>query len=394
MDNGGVFKARPRCRVAYVSASTVPSEQASAVNVVHMSNAIADLGHFVDLYAYVPQRGESGSLETYGIMSRSVRLIGTARPRQLPDRVEGPVAVLGLSLKLLWQDLLKPYHMLIGRNALPLLIMAVVRRRRIVYEMHGISNGRLINGIERALLNAQRTIKVVAISEVLRQDILIRYGLEPDSVITLHDGAVPQTGKIPILAREGGHSRDGFCVGLLATAKRGKGHEIVAALAARLPLISFHVIGARRQDYLELIGRPPTENIHFHGYIAHAETAHILGRMDVLLAPIQRDVVLKNRRRSNIGRWTSPLKLFEYMAVQAPIVASRVPTVAEVLTDGESALLCDPESPGEWEQALIRLRDDAELRLRLAERAYELLVEEYSWTQRAQKLSHALECGN
>ena len=52
--------------------------------------------------------------------------------------------------------------------------------------------------------------------------------------------------------------------------------------------------------------------------------------------------------------FTSPLKLFDYMAAGAPIVASDLPTVREVLTDGDNALLVPPGRPVDALAAAIR----------------------------------------
>ena len=41
----------------------------------------------------------------------------------------------------------------------------------------------------------------------------------------------------------------------------------------------------------------------------------------------------------------SPLKMFEYMASKRPIVASRLPSIEEVLKDKHNAILCEPDNP-------------------------------------------------
>src|SRR5262249_13241169 len=58
-------------------------------------------------------------------------------------------------------------------------------------------------------------------------------------------------------------------------------------------------------------------------------------------------LVLPNSRAEPISaRYTSPLKLFEYMAAGRPIVASDLPSLREVLTGGRNAVLVPPDDPG------------------------------------------------
>lgn len=83
--------------------------------------------------------------------------------------------------------------------------------------------------------------------------------------------------------------------------------------------------------------------------------------------------------------YTSPLKLFEAMASGRPIVASDLPSIREVLTDGENALLVPPGDPKTLAAAIERLLQDRTLGSRLAARAFED-VKSYSWHARAEKI--------
>jgi glycosyltransferase involved in cell wall biosynthesis len=59
---------------------------------------------------------------------------------------------------------------------------------------------------------------------------------------------------------------------------------------------------------------------------------------------------------STIGsRYTSPLKLYEYLAAGRPIVASDVPAVREVVADGTTAILVPPDDPQALADGIARL---------------------------------------
>ena len=74
------------------------------------------------------------------------------------------------------------------------------------------------------------------------------------------------------------------------------------------------------------------------GHVAPSEVPTWLAAADI--------AVLPNSGTSVIGsRYTSPLKLYEYLAAGCPIVASDVPAVREVVTDGETAVLVRPDDP-------------------------------------------------
>jgi glycosyltransferase involved in cell wall biosynthesis len=81
----------------------------------------------------------------------------------------------------------------------------------------------------------------------------------------------------------------------------------------------------------------------------------------------------------------SPLKLFEYMASGTPIVASNLPAVAEILRDGENALLVPPGDVAALTDAIRRLRDDPILGAELARQAKQD-VREFTWDKRAMRI--------
>jgi glycosyltransferase involved in cell wall biosynthesis len=66
-------------------------------------------------------------------------------------------------------------------------------------------------------------------------------------------------------------------------------------------------------------------------------------------------------------------------------VASDLPSVREVLTDGVNALLVEPGNPQALTAGIRRVKDDPELGRRLAARAREDVLR-YTWAARAERL--------
>jgi glycosyltransferase involved in cell wall biosynthesis len=93
-------------------------------------------------------------------------------------------------------------------------------------------------------------------------------------------------------------------------------------------------------------------------------------------------LVLPSSGATAIGRiYTSPMKLFEYMASGRPIVASDLPSLREVLAHEHNALLAPADDAEALAAALRRLLADPVLSSRLADRAL-ADVEHYTWRGR------------
>ena len=88
--------------------------------------------------------------------------------------------------------------------------------------------------------------------------------------------------------------------------------------------------------------------------------------------------------------YTSPLKLFEYMASGRPIVASDLPALREVLRPDENAVLVEAGDAEALAAGVARLLGDAALASRLAAQARED-VREWTWDKRAERIEALLE---
>lgn len=155
-----------------------------------------------------------------------------------------------------------------------------------------------------------------------------------------------------------------------------------------------HVIDAmaamENRDRLHLLvigdgpGRAPLE--------AHARAKGMEGQL-TLMGLVGRDEVPAHVAAFDIALqpkvvdYASPLKLFEYMALGRAIVAPAQPNIAEVLTDGENALLFPPDDPAGLAAALARLCGDEALRLRLGRAASDTIDRRgFTWDANARRV--------
>ncbi len=100
----------------------------------------------------------------------------------------------------------------------------------------------------------------------------------------------------------------------------------------------------------------------------------LLGRLsDVRPLLAAADVFVVPSRREGQG-----IAALEAMAAGVPVIASRVGGLAEMLTDGETALLAPPDDPDALAAALARLQNDRRLRQNLADNALALVKTRYS----------------
>lgn len=98
---------------------------------------------------------------------------------------------------------------------------------------------------------------------------------------------------------------------------------------------------------------------------------------DVLLMPFP--------KTDHYEKYMSPLKMFEYMSAAKPIVASKLPTIEEVLTDGETAFLVEPGNPQDLAEVIKNVFADRQ-RANFVSNKTKEIGRKYTWGNRVKKI--------
>ena len=146
--------------------------------------------------------------------------------------------------------------------------------------------------------------------------------------------------------------------------------ELIGRLGERLIAnarrdIAIHILGGGLRDIDQL---PP--NIHYHGYVSYERLPGWLAAMDVGLVTY----------RPGPGMYSSPLKLFDYMAAGLAIVSTEQPQVRSILgeIDAEECILPHDDLDGLYER-LTHFADNRAQAREHGARARGLLCEKYRW---------------
>jgi glycosyltransferase involved in cell wall biosynthesis len=282
-----------------------------------------------------------------------------------------------------------------SREALPLWVLTRLRRleaSRMFFEAHSVPTSRPGRWLRRQL--AVAGVGFVMVTDHLRQ----RYdalGIRPRRYLVAHDGVrVERFGLVE--DRAAARSRLGwpqadFMVGYLGrTRTLGMDKGVAAMLEAvdalrtedRRRAVRAVLLGPSPAEVRQLgygVGRPDSaaDLVLAPGWVNPADVPLYLRGLNVCVLPLP--------WTDHFAYAASPLKLFEYMASGTPIVASNLPAVAEILRDGENALLVPPGDVAALTDAIRRLRDDPILGAELARQAKQD-VREFTWDKRAMRI--------
>jgi glycosyltransferase involved in cell wall biosynthesis len=359
-------------KIAYPGGSIFPSTRASTVHMMKMCAGMVRAGHEVILFG----RRSPGYLDTdifryYGIdPTFELDLVSSSLGHRVP-------ALAGAARLLIRATQFRPDLYYARRR--PLAVVASFGSTPLAFDAHELPITMLHRRMENRIFSSKSFACLVAVTQGLANDYLDLWPQLRSKILVAANGADRASDSITpyTIAKRSGAPQ----VGYVGSLYPGKGMETIVKLAQRQDMMDFHVVGgdAQQVDYWQKKGCPG--NITFHGHVPHAEVPRYLSAFDVALVPVQKRVAI-DFDNSDIGKWTSPVKIFEYMAHNLPIIASDTPTVREVLTSERNSILVPPEDLEAWANALRRLTSSPSFAKDLAGRAREDFLSKYTWDAR------------
>lgn len=250
----------------------------------------------------------------------------------------------------------------------------------------------LLKRFER--LNQSAADLIFVVSEVERRN-LISSNVSSSKVIVNPNGVDagrfrPECGGRGI-RRALGIEQQTVVVGFVGTFGPWHGAPLLAEAATRInepqARCYFLFIGAgEQQNTAESIIDSASKRVFatFTGRMDHSLVPAHLDACDILVVP----TVPASDGSQFFG---SPTKLFEYMAMARPVIASRLGQIEEVIEDGKDGLLVEPGDVDALRRAIERLAVDGNLRARLGAAARKKAIERYTWRHNAARVFDAVQ---
>ncbi|HKA23039.1 MAG TPA: glycosyltransferase family 4 protein [Blastocatellia bacterium] len=240
------------------------------------------------------------------------------------------------------------------------------------------------------LLNLRAADLIFVVSEVQRS-ILIEAGINSSKIVVNFNGVDidrfrPNCGGADVRRALG--ATDRIVVGFTGTFGPWHGAPVLAEAAKllndRLSRCHFLFIGnGEQRARTESIVLSTAVNATFTGAIDHDRVPAYLDACDILVSPH----VPSTDGSEFFG---SPTKLFEYLAMEKGIVASRIGQVGDVIIDAENGLLVEPGNASELALGIERLAADEDLRRRLGIAGRSDAIARYTWRHNAARVFEAV----
>lgn len=323
----------------YIANARMPTEKAHGIQIAKMCEAYIEAG--IDLTLVVPNRiTDPVSLKEYYGLRVPVKIIRLpAIDRYTSGRIGYLISTISFMFSylifLLWKKIIREKFIIYtididnySSSALALLA------KPIFSEMHGSKMPTIAQRILFKYLNG-----VIAINKIIIKELKDRFSRSLVAYIAEPNGVDLAQFTNKISKREAriklGLPENTPIVLYAGRFFEWKGLEIIPAAAALTPQIRWQTVGGIKADFEKLVKRSLPSNLFFAGGRPHSEMSIWFAAADSLL-------VLGTIRDIQSYRYTSPMKLFEYMASGRAIIASGTPAIREVV-NAKEVLFYEPD---------------------------------------------------
>lgn len=234
-------------------------------------------------------------------------------------------------------------------------------------------------------LNLRLADAIITVSEELKS-FYVKKGIPTDKIYVIPNGAnvskfypVPEKKPLPGLEQN-----NKVVIGFIGTFNKWHG---ISALKVTIETISklkenvkFLLIGdgplkVELEKYV--IHNDINDSVTFTGIVPHEKIPDYITAMDIVLAPYPRLDFF----------YFSPLKIFEYMSSAKAVIATKIGQIKEIIQDGVNGFLYEPDNQHELIEKLLLLIENKNLRLKFGQEARQTIIEHYTWTKNAEKVS-------
>ena len=375
-------------RIAYVASPPLFSKGASGIHVMKMCQAMAKLGHSVELI--LPSYNNKIDIYEY----YAVEPIFKLTPLPSLDGLSIRPTVHGFLSSIYTKLKRSNFDLVVTRNIFYTFISTKLFRIPTIYDAHHPLVNKAAHSLFKSFKESNYLLRFSTNSHGLA-NIYSRLGLPEDKLVVAHNGVDLERFEAAVTKEEARrklglpHEKEIVCYS--GNFYPGRGLDLLIDVAEELRHVLFIIVGGTGDDienYRRRLREREIENFLLIGFVPHRAVPHYLFASDVLIMPYTSRMTIRDG--SVAAEFTSPIKLFEYMASGRPIVATALPSIKEVLEDNRNAILVEPDSAHSVLDGIKKALSDQVLTQRIVARAASD-IRRYTWEERVKRILDGLD---
>tara|TARA_B100000795_G_C22770306_1_gene427560 strand:+ start:284 stop:1399 length:1116 start_codon:yes stop_codon:yes gene_type:complete len=362
--------------ISYISNSAVPSRNASSIQIIKMCESFSLLGHNVKLI--IPNTGDKNQniFKFYGVKNK-FKIKKLSLFNRFP---RGLNYYFFAFITLIYAKKFKT-DLLITRNFF-VCFLSYFFRQKIIFEIHhGVeTEGRVIQFLLRVyrFLNFKNVIKIVAISKGIKDYYVSNFRINGKKILVYPSGSSIKKKNLPI------QKYKKLKIGYFGTLYKSRGLDLVLKLSKIDSLNDYYIFGGSQKDIDKIKRKNNQKNLYLSSYQPYNKISELLMKVDISILPYVSNITVAGNV-GDITKFTSPLKLFDYMACGKIILCSNYKVLREVLTNKNAIFIDNYRNPFSWKMAISKVKNSPKKNFIMGKNNY-IEADKYNLKRRARNI--------
>jgi len=361
-------------KICYLANTAIPSTNASAIQIVKMCEAFSELKN--DVILITTNASSSNIFNFYKIKTKF-------KFKKIKYFKKFPLGIkfyLFSILSIIESIKFKP-DIYITRNFFTCFLLILFKKKTILELHHDLdTESRIVRFIVKNFnfFNSKYLVKLIAITNYVKYVYISKYSTKSNKIIVLPSGSsIKENYKYKINKKK-------INIGYFGSLYKSRGIDLIIKLASIDPKNDYYIYGNKKQLNLP-ISKKNEKNLYLNEYVPYKKISKILLDMDLLLMPYTSSITVAGDV-GDITKYTSPLKLFDYLSVGRPIMCSNFNVLKEIITENKNAIFVkNYHNVFAWKKEITKLINKPEKMKIISKNNYKL-SKKYSHNIRALKI--------
>ena len=367
-------------RISYLFNSSLPSNNAGSIQVIKTCEAIKNLSN--DIVLISPNTGLNKNITTFYGLKNSPRILKIKFFKSFPRGIKYYLFSL---ISIIYAIHMKT-EIFITRNLFTLFLLVLLKKKTIIEIHHDLANeGRVVKFLfnNLRLLNSKSIIKIIAITESVKKYLIKKHNVDKNKITI-----VPSASDLKIKFTKF-KSKKTYNIGYFGSLEKTKGSEFIIKLSNLDKTNNYYVYGGSKSDVIQLKKKSSSKNLIISEYIPYNKLNYHIRKMDILLMPSNQKFLKSLGGIGNIAKYTSPLKLFDYMASGKLIICTGLKVFNEIVENNKSCIMIKKLDARLWLNKISSLKKKVTVINKIKKNSY-TLSKKYTYKIRAKKILNGL----
>ena len=202
------------------------------------------------------------------------------------------------------------------------------------------------------LFNRKNLLNIIAITKIVKKLFVNKYKVNPNKITVLPSGSSIRINSKPNISKN-----NRLKIGYFGSLSISKGINTIIKLSKIDKSNDYYIYGGSKNEIENLRKKNINNNLYLNKNVPYAKLHKIMERMDILTIPYTNHIRSAGEV-DDISKYTSPLKLFDYLAVGKMIISSDLKVLREIIDNSNAIFIKNFENVYEWKKNIIKAKNE------------------------------------